>query len=321
MSVTTATSNPVERVGTTATEHASRYLQQLCKHFGHKMQVTFDERAGEITFPFGHCAMAANDGQLRITLTARDHDSMERLTQVVVSHLVRFAFREELTFAWTPAPVIAEHGVDAKVQAVLDEYHQRMVDERETPRVEPEGGRDGGNDMRMRAISPNTGRFLNTMARSMRGPTILEIGTSFGYSGIWLAEAARATGGRVITMELHDYKSAFAKQMAAKAGLSNHIDFRVGDAVAMIEALDHGVDFVFLDLWKDLYVPCLEVFYPKLKPGAVIVADNMIRPGGEGTQAYGKAVRAKPDMTSVLLPVGSGLEISRYEPEQPAKGR
>src|SRR5690606_19769978 len=106
MSVTTATSNPVERVGTTVTEHASRYLQQLCKHFGHKMQVSFDERAGEITFPFGHCAMAATDGQLHITLTARDHDTMERLTQVVVSHLVRFAFREELAFAWTPAPVI-----------------------------------------------------------------------------------------------------------------------------------------------------------------------------------------------------------------------
>jgi predicted O-methyltransferase YrrM len=319
--VHTSTSNTVERVGTVATDHASRYLQQLCKHFGHKMQVSFDERAGEITFPFGHCAMMALDGQLQVTLTARDHDTLDRLSQVVVSHLVRFAFREDLAFSWSPAPVVAEHGLDTSVQAVLDEYHQRMADERQSPRAEPEGGRDGGQDMRMRAISPNTGRFLNTMARSMRGPTILEIGTSLGYSGIWLAEAARATGGRVITMELHEYKSAFAQEMARKAGLSDHVEFRVGDAVAMIEVLDHGVDFVFLDLWKDLYVPCLEVFYPKLKPGAVIVADNMIRPGGEGTQAYGKAVRAKPDITSVLLPVGTGLEISRYEPEQPAKGK
>ena len=71
---------------------------------------------------------------------------------------------------------------------------------------------------------------------------------------------------------------------------------------------------MLLDLWKDLYVPCLEAFYPKLNPGAIIVADNMLYPGGEDVARYGRAVRAKPHMTSVLLPVGQGLEISRYEP-------
>jgi predicted O-methyltransferase YrrM len=61
-------------------------------------------------------------------------------------------------------------------------------------------------------------------------------------------------------------------------------------------------------------VPCLEAFYPKLNPGAIIVADNMLRPGGEDVKRYGKAIRAMPGITSVLLPVGTGIEISRFEP-------
>ena len=82
----------------------------------------------------------------------------------------------------------------------------------------------------------------------------------------------------------------------------------------MIGELSHKVDLVFLDLWKDLYVPCLEAFYPKLNAGAIILADNMIRPASEGVRRYADAVRARPGITSVLLPIGSGLEVSRYEP-------
>jgi len=71
-------------------------------------------------------------------------------------------------------------------------------------------------------------------------------------------------------------------------------------------------DFVLLDLWKDLYVPCLELAHPKLAPNACVVADNMIFPPSPTEQAaYKKAVRAKPDMESLLLPIGSGLEISK----------
>ena len=98
------------------------------------------------------------------------------------------------------------------------------------------------------------------------------------------------------------------------AGLAGHIDFKVGDALQMIAELPMGIDFVLVDLWKDLYVPCLEAFYPKLNPGAIIVADNMLRPGNEEVKRYGRAVRARPGITSVLLPVGSGIEISRFEP-------
>jgi predicted O-methyltransferase YrrM len=103
--------------------------------------------------------------------------------------------------------------------------------------------------------------------------------------------------------------------MAKKAGLADFVDYRVGDAVKMIAELEGGIDFVLVDLWKDLYEPCLEAFYPKLKPGAIVVSDNMIEPAHEheAVTRYQRAVRAKPKMRSLLVPVGSGLEISRYD--------
>src|SRR5688500_13714830 len=152
--------------------------------------------------------------------------------------------------------------MDQQIEAVLAAYHRRIEEERDLP------GQDSGATP-MYAVGPATGRFINLLAASLPSPTILELGTSFGYSGIWLAEAARATGGRLLTMEMHADKSEYAREMMAKAGLAAHVEFLVGDAVAMIDALPSGIDFVLLDLWKDLYVPALEGFLPKLNPGAI----------------------------------------------------
>lgn len=201
------------------------------------------------------------------------------------------------------------------IEAVLDLYHARIEEERSqhADGPPPDSGA-GWFDRLLLAVGPETGQLINILARALHAPNIVEIGTSYGYSAIWLAEAARASGGRLTTMELQDYKSAYAREMSVKAGLADYVDFQVGDAVALIDALPFGIDFVLLDLWKDLYEPCLEAFYPKLNPGAIIVADNMLYPGGEDVQRYGRAVRAKADMRSVLLPVGAGIEVSRYEP-------
>jgi predicted O-methyltransferase YrrM len=204
--------------------------------------------------------------------------------------------------------------MDTKVTAVLDLYHQRIRDENAQMRQPPPAGAPADwRDRVLLAVGPETGQLINILAKSLKAPNILEIGTSYGYSGIWLGEAARATGGRLTTLELQDYTSAHAHEMSVKAGLADHVDFKVGDALALIAALPAGIDFVLLDLWKDLYTPCLEAFYPKLNPGAIIVADNMVMPGGEEVARYAKAVRAKPDMETIRLPVGSGLDVSRFK--------
>ena len=200
--------------------------------------------------------------------------------------------------------------MDQRVTAVLESYHRRMQDEREGRFPQDAGG---GRDQYLLPVGPESGQLINILAASLKAPNILEIGTSYGYSGIWLAEAARVSGGKVTTLELQDYKIAHAREMAQKAGLAEFIDFQQGDALALIAAMPAGIDFVLLDLWKDLYIPCLDAFLPKLNPGAIIVADNIIYPGGDDVREYSKAVRAKPGMTSILVPVGAGLEISRYE--------
>ena len=156
--------------------------------------------------------------------------------------------------------------MDDKVTAVLAAYHERMREEEKTRRQGPARGADDWRDRMLLAVGPDTGRLINILARSLDAPNILELGTSYGYSGIWLAEAARATGGRLTTTELQQYKSAYAREMSAKAGLADYVDFKVGHAVKTIAELPFGLDFVLLDLWKDLYVPCLDAFYPQAQP-------------------------------------------------------
>jgi predicted O-methyltransferase YrrM len=195
---------------------------------------------------------------------------------------------------------------DPRIATVLEHYHERIEKERESPPDEI--------DDRLLAVGPETGRLINILARSLDAPMILELGTSYGYSGIWLAAAARERGGRVISMELAPHKAAYARAMAEKAGLGDWIEHRVGDAVEMIAALDGGIDFVLLDLWKNLYEPCLRAFAPKLRPGAIIVADNMSRgrSTSEGIVRYSRAIRAVAGIETVRLPVGAGIDVSCF---------
>ena len=85
------------------TASGPKYLVQLCKHFAHKRPVTFDEHAGEISFSVGDCRLKAEDKTLRLSLTAPGAEDMAQLKDVVVRHLVRFAFREELQADWQDA--------------------------------------------------------------------------------------------------------------------------------------------------------------------------------------------------------------------------
>lgn len=86
-----------------ATEHASRYLQQLCKHWAHKFPVEFDPHHGAIQLSLGRTVMDADDKALHIAVAAGDDAALERLETVVADHIKRFAFREELTFDWQKA--------------------------------------------------------------------------------------------------------------------------------------------------------------------------------------------------------------------------
>jgi predicted O-methyltransferase YrrM len=203
--------------------------------------------------------------------------------------------------------------VDANTQAVLNEYEQRAA--RESKLMQQPGGISAANiDEMLLPVGPATGTLLNLLIKEAKAKRILEFGTSFGYSSVWMGEAARAIGGHVTTLEIHPGKAEYARGMWAKAGLTDVVKCIVGDAQASIAALAGPFDFVLIDLWKDLYIPCFELTYPKLAPGAIVVADNILLPEQfrESGRAYRNVVKSKPGMTSVLLPVGSGIEVSRF---------
>lgn len=205
--------------------------------------------------------------------------------------------------------------MDPVIEAVMAEYHVRAAAEEKVMEGLSRAELLRRADEMLLPIGPATGSVLNTLIKEMQARSLLEIGTSYGYSTIWLAEAARHTGGQVTTLELRPEKAEHARAQLARAGLASHVQLKVGDALQSLDELAGPFDFVLIDLWKDLYIPVFERVYPKLATGALVAADNMIHPEGVRhlARAYRQHVRAAPGITSVLLPVGSGVELSRFQ--------
>jgi len=155
--------------------------------------------------------------------------------------------------------------------------------------------------------------LMNLLIKEGTARRILEVGSSYGYSTVWLAEAARSIGGKVVSLELRGAKTEYAREQLARAGLEACVEFRVGDALDSLTRLAGPWDFVLIDLWKELYVPVFDLLHGKLAHGALIVADNMLQPESARVhaRAYRERVRSARDMSSVLLAVGNGLEVSR----------
>lgn len=208
---------------------------------------------------------------------------------------------------------------DPKVQTVFDAYEARNKEEQErTSRPDVDG--HAIRDELLLPVGPDVGRLLHALVLVRRPGRILELGTSYGYSTLILADAARQVGATLVTMENAEYKQTHAACQIAEAGLSGHVDFRCGDALELLAADEGPWDFVLLDIWKDIYVPCFEAFYPGLSEEGVVVCDNMIFPPNarENVSALRDAMRAKGDMQNMLLPFGHGMEIcARWSEDSP----
>jgi predicted O-methyltransferase YrrM len=160
-------------------------------------------------------------------------------------------------------------------------------------------------------VPEEVGRLLYTLARATNSTTLVEFGTSYGISTIYLAAAVRDIGrGRVITTEMNTAKARQATKNFQEAGLLSFIDVREGDALETLRNVDGPVDFVLLDGWKNLYLPVLKVIESKLRPGALIVADDLeVFP--EAHRPYLDYVRTPENgYASLEIPIGDHLEIS-----------
>ncbi len=201
---------------------------------------------------------------------------------------------------------------DPAVAAVFADYEvRRIADE---ARMASMNLADGMNirDELLLPVGPEVGAFLHSLIIARRPRCILELGTSFGYSTLFMADAARTVSARLITVDISSVKQAHASNQLARADIADVVDFRCGDAALMIAQDDGPFDFVLLDVWNELYLPCFEAFYPKLSDEGIIAADNMIYPehGREPMRQYRAAVRAKADLQTALLPIGSGIDLS-----------
>ena len=202
--------------------------------------------------------------------------------------------------------------MDEAVCRVLAEYERRNAAEELEMQSADVADVMVRRDKFLLPVGPDTGRVLNILIKGAKARSILELGTSYGYSTMWLAEAARETGGRVTSLELADYKAGYARAALERAGLAGHVDIHVGSAVEILPKLAGDFDFVLVDLWKELYVACLDLVYPKLAHGAFVAADNMIYPEVSRADAanYQRRIR-QLEFDSMLLPIGSGVELSR----------
>jgi predicted O-methyltransferase YrrM len=201
--------------------------------------------------------------------------------------------------------------VDPVIERVLADFERRA--EEEQRRTMAPGAPGVDLDELLLSVGREAGMLLYLLATGSQSRRILELGTSYGYSTVWLGAAARATGGKVLSLELKDFKIEHARQALTRAGLSSRVEFHAGDCLETLKSLPGPFDFVLLDVWKDLYVPCFELLHPKLAPGATICADNMLIPQAVRPQAeaYRARVRQAGDLDSVLVDVGNGIEISR----------
>ena len=132
-------------------------------------------------------------------------------------------------------------------------------------------------------ISKEQGENIKQLIIENDCKNIVEFGTSFGISTIYMADAAQQTGGKVITSELIESKAAKALNNITEAGLNDFVEIRIGDAMETLRGLSAPIDFLFLDGWKDLYLPLFQMLEPLLHAGTLIYADNM---DINGTQDY-----------------------------------
>ena len=158
---------------------------------------------------------------------------------------------------------------------------------------------------RMLNITRDTGEFLAVLVKVTQARRILEVGTSNGYSTLWLADAA-GSEGTVTTLERSPAKLALAHANFARAGLTNRIDQREGDAGDILRELDDGgYDLVFLDSLRTAYVAWWPDLRRVLRPGGLLVVDNATSHAQEMAD-FTAAVRAESSFTTSLVPVGKG---------------
>ena len=173
---------------------------------------------------------------------------------------------------------------------------------------------------RMLNITRDTGEFLAVLVRATAAQRVLEIGTSNGYSTLWLAEASRRIGGVVTTVESAEYKVGLASANFARAGLAPYITLVHGDAGRFLQRGEQSAyDLIFLDSERPEYPGWWADLRRVLRPGGLLIVDNATS-HAEQMAPFVALVRADPQFATCLVPVGNGEFLAVKTPPKPCVG-
>ena len=162
---------------------------------------------------------------------------------------------------------------------------------------------------RLRQIPPDTGRFLALMAANGGNGRYLEIGTSAGYSTMWLALACRAMGRTLTTFEVLPEKVALAQETFEQAGITDIVTLIHGDARDYLAEME-DVAFCFLDAEKEVYEDCYDLLIPRMIPGGILIADNATS-HQQALRPFIERVLADTRVDAVVVPMGKGELVVR----------
>jgi predicted O-methyltransferase YrrM len=195
--------------------------------------------------------------------------------------------------------------VDEQLTALLDELHRHGVshDAGEPDRLD-----------RLRNLEPDTAALLALLVRATRARKVLELGTSNGYSTLWLADALRTNGGRLVSVEIDADRSAQAAANLDRAGLGSVVDLCVADAADVLEeSTDEQWDLIFLDAERPAYPGYWPDLVRTLTPGGLLAVDNVISHADQVAE-FRALLAADPRVTEALAPTGAGLLLVVRDP-------
>ena len=165
---------------------------------------------------------------------------------------------------------------------------------------------------RYRNIEPESAELLNVLIRAQQSKRILEIGTSTGYSTLWLAYAAQATSAKITTLEIDAERSELAHQNAVDFSLDRFVEFLVSDAQDYLRQTTEKFDFILLDAERDAYCDYWNYLPQILKEkGGLLVVDNVVSHESE-VNDFLNLVRDNPKFSTTILPIGAGLFLVTY---------
>jgi caffeoyl-CoA O-methyltransferase len=194
--------------------------------------------------------------------------------------------------------------LDGRISRVLSRLDAQSQKERSGRQKIP-------HDKRMLAITADTGAFFSILLNAIKARRVLEVGTSAGFSTIWLADAV-GKNGKVVTIEMDPGKIKWARKNFGQAGVNRRIEVRQGVALDLLRKLKGRFDFVLLDADKENILEYFDLVLPLVRAGGIIAADNMLfpHPYRPAMKKYARHVRRNPRVQSVTVPIGMGEEIT-----------